>query len=1186
MIVDILLEGEDVVIYEADSGKLSKFVPKVYHRPYFYVKYTARNLEKARKLLEENKIVDYQEADLYHFIYRKKVKLLKIVTEKPYQVKKLRELFPDREVYEADIQYVVRFSIDTNYYPGLPAGYKDPMNFQKTLLEPIEDLSEDVVAFDIEVLNKSPVAFPIAYESLEKLREHVNKSKPSEVLQYLKKHPEIADSPVLSVSLSYYRDGELRVELHMLKKYQATPNLKEYLTAKVRKAKLASSEYECRDGKYTVDTGSEKVEVEVYCYEDELELLNNVWEVLKSKRVWITYNGNAFDVPYLFYRSLRLGLVPPNLRVVTTAVVATNNKEVPVIYPSDGVHADLYLWFTKPVVKNYVHGNAYNNFGLDDVAKAVIGARKYQLKPGTLPSSLKPDELIQYSAIDSYLALRLFEHDYPMMVLLMRATGVPFTVLMTSQISRWIYYLLLRYHHKLGAVFPNRYELDYAPVKTKSDSKTGKGYLGAYVHEPPVGVYFNVVDLDVASLYPTMFIVYNISYETVDNPVVLRNCKKVVEVRHPETGQLLHRICQDERGVVPSLVEKLRDIRLYFKRNGHKPASNALKVLINATYGVFGTQTFPLYSGIAECVTILGQKTTRTLIGYSQNEVGVPVLYADTDSLFLWSPTEEQTKKVIEKGRELGVELEYDKTFRFVVFSGRKKNYLGVTQEGEPIIKGMLAIKSNTPEYFRQLFNETVQELGKCQDPDCVVKVAEKARELVANFKAEETDPEKLALAVSLNKDLYEYKSETPQVKVAKQLQKYGIRVEKGAKVQYIYASGGKPVPLINYYLYGRISLDGKKYRDMLYSVFQQFLDAFGFSPHKSAQLTQFLVKSRRVSENGTKQKAVAKQQTRNLTAFLGKRTLNNSAKQPTGKPNMLIAIGSKVLYWKKHLAVLNEDFNELYILKAEGEKRSRPPVKVLENVVSVGKTNKGILAVRKEGDYNYVVENAVSGKVLAELPLNLGYPVHVDGKKVYFVNPRAGKVYIAVPDNSEETGWKILFVKPPNDSIVGFQPFSRVILEGRKSYYLLAGEKLRPIKGSKVVGSERFLFVGKGDRTVILDMESLEVLGAVPGSLVTADSAGTVLFTTAGTYVWDGESGFTKEADFVPDGVVAGVRKVYVVREDRKSGNLEVEVISDMLAGRKSTPKVIRGGRVAYVSPDRAVVVVENSSGAYVIFY
>ena len=51
-----------------------------------------------------------------------------------------------------------------------------------------------------------------------------------------------------------------------------------------------------------------------------------------------------------------------------------------------------------------------------------------------------------------------------------------------------------------------------------------KKYRGGLVVEPILGIHFNVVVVDFASLYPSIIKVHNLSYETVNCPH--ENCQK------------------------------------------------------------------------------------------------------------------------------------------------------------------------------------------------------------------------------------------------------------------------------------------------------------------------------------------------------------------------------------------------------------------------------------------------------------------------------------------------------------------------------------------------------------------------------------------------------------------------------------------------------------------------------------
>ena len=74
----------------------------------------------------------------------------------------------------------------------------------------------------------------------------------------------------------------------------------------------------------------------------------------------------------------------------------------------------------------------------------------------------------------------------------------------------------------------------------------------------------------------------------------------------------------------------------------------------------------------------LGRMTTYSTIEKCR-EIGIDVIYGDTDSLFLKNPSATKVDEITRWARaKYGVDLEIDKTYRYVVFSELKKNYLGV----------------------------------------------------------------------------------------------------------------------------------------------------------------------------------------------------------------------------------------------------------------------------------------------------------------------------------------------------------------------------------------------------------------------------------------------------------------------------------------------------------------------------
>jgi DNA polymerase I len=299
------------------------------------------------------------------------------------------------------------------------------------------------------------------------------------------------------------------------------------------------------------------------------------------------------------------------------------------------------------------------------------------------------------------------------------------------------------------------------------------------------------------------------------------------------------------RGITSEIVGLLRDFRVKVYKKRAKDESlpkelrvwydvvqAAMKVYINASYGVFGNEAFPFYSlPLAESVTAIGRSILLNTLKVAE-DLSLRIVYGDTDSLFLWDPRSDSLEKLISYiEKEYGLELEVDKRFRIAMFSGLKKNYLGVTDKGEVVIKGMVGKKSNTPEFIKEEFRTVVNLLTTVKGFDDVIDVLEKVKDYIADvyrkLKNREYTLEELSIKVMLSKDLNKYVKTTPQhVKAAKLLEKEGLRVGKGDIIAFVKTRdsiGVKPVKL------AKLSeVDTNKYLEYVRTAFEQILLALG----------------------------------------------------------------------------------------------------------------------------------------------------------------------------------------------------------------------------------------------------------------------------------------------------------------------------------------------------------------------
>jgi DNA polymerase I len=304
-------------------------------------------------------------------------------------------------------------------------------------------------------------------------------------------------------------------------------------------------------------------------------------------------------------------------------------------------------------------------------------------------------------------------------------------------------------------------------------------------------------------------------------------------------------VCKKKRALESLLIGSLRDLRVNWYKprskdsslprnqlNWYKVVSDALKVVLNASYGVFGAERFALYCPpVAEATAAIGRYAISQTLEKARG-LGIDVLYGDTDSLFLESPELGLLKELVEwSTSSLKMELEIDKNYRYLALSSRKKNYLGVKPDGSVDIKGLTGKKRHIPEFLKTAFYDMVEILSEVKSPeefqDAKAKINELVKECYLRLRNREFSVEDLAFSVMMGRDTGRYTKTTPQhVKAAKQLEGRGYEVKSGeliAFVKVIGESGVKPVQL------ARIDeVDIQKYMEYLRSTFDQVLDALG----------------------------------------------------------------------------------------------------------------------------------------------------------------------------------------------------------------------------------------------------------------------------------------------------------------------------------------------------------------------
>ncbi len=577
------------------------------------------------------------------------------------------------------------------------------------------------------------------------------------------------------------------------------------------------------EGKNEIDP-----DVKVSFYEEEREMILHAFKILTSYPFVITFNGDEFDMPYIYNRAERLGIESKNIPLIMMRDSATLRQ---------GVHLDLYRTFSNRSFQIYAFSHKYTDFSLNSITEGLLNESKMEYE-GEL-DDLTLYELANYCFNDARLTHRLtsFNNDLLMdlLVVITRIGRMPIDDIARMGVSQWIRSLFYFEHRKHNFLIPRREELDQksSGASTEAISKDKK-YRGGLVVEPKEGIHFDVAVMDFASLYPSIIKIRNLSYETVR--CIHDECRKNTI---PETS---HWVCTKKNGLTAILIGSLRDLRVNYYKNLSKNqslgeeqrqlytvVSQALKVILNASYGVMGAEIFPLYClPVAEATTAVGRYTIMETIEKCKS-VGIDVLYGDTDSLFLKGPTKDQIQTVVVWAKnQFGVDLDLDKEYRYVVLSTRKKNYLGVLKDGKVDVKGLTGKKSHTPPFIRTLFYDILDILSKVMTAEEFAESKAKIGTMVSQYakklKAKEIPLQELAFNVMISKSPSEYVKTVPQhIRAAKLLEQ--IReIKKGDIISYvkiINKPGVKPVELAK-----TDEIDSAKYMEFMESTFDQILSS------------------------------------------------------------------------------------------------------------------------------------------------------------------------------------------------------------------------------------------------------------------------------------------------------------------------------------------------------------------------
>lgn len=456
---------------------------------------------------------------------------------------------------------------------------------------------------------------------------------------------------------------------------------------------------------------------------------------------------------------------------------------------------------------------SFPSFSLENVAQTLLGEGKSIDNPYQRMDEInrmfaedKP-ALAKYNLKDCELVTRIFAKTELLTFLLERAsvTGLPADRSGGSVAAFTHLYMPLM--HRQGFVAPN---LGTNPPQASP---------GGFVMDSQPGLYESVLVLDYKSLYPSIIRTFLI------DPVGL-----IEGLQHPDDNDSVPGFrgarFSRTRHCLPSIVSRVAEGRETAKREHNAPLSQALKIIMNAFYGVLGSSGCRFFdTRLASSITLRGHEImlrTRKLI----EEQGHAVIYGDTDSTFVWlrRPHGQEEAANIghalvkhvndwwrehvrdEYGLESALELQFEIHYkRFLMPTirgaeeGSKKRYAGLVTRAdgsdEMVYKGLETVRTDWSLLARQFQQELYERIFQRKPYQDYV------RDYVRKTLAGEFD-DRLIYRKRLRRTLDDYERNVPpHVRAARLADDYNAQhgrprqYQNGGWISYVITLAG-PEPL------------------------------------------------------------------------------------------------------------------------------------------------------------------------------------------------------------------------------------------------------------------------------------------------------------------------------------------------------------------------------------------------------
>ncbi len=472
---------------------------------------------------------------------------------------------------------------------------------------------------------------------------------------------------------------------------------------------------------------------------------------------------------------------------------------------------------------------------LNAVSKQILGETKLDVDPKYMDQEWTKDrdKVMRYCTKDAELALKILLHVGTLRKGMDLATvsKLPLEDVLTTGSSQLADSLLIRAadRNKVGVPLMGRRSSDTDQIE------------GGYVHTMTPGLYHWICVEDFKSMYPSLIIAKNICFTTLSPEGEIISPSGARFLSPSKRVGILPRILSnlmEQRDDIKKRMKKTEDEDEYQYLNGLQAA---VKVLMNTFYGVFASSFYRFTDkNIGAAITAFARDNIKRIIKEVESE-GIPVIYSDTDSVFIQSPYH-NLEEAVRFGKEMsqrfskeGGTLEFEKLMDPLFTHGKKKRYVGKVVwpkvDDELLVRGYEIRRSDSFDLQSRLLMDVFKDVLDEDNEGAVTLVKNTIQEVLSK----NVNPSELVISRTCKglDDAYENPERMANVQAAKKLIGMGYDFIPGMKVSWIVTDASKTPQEVEPYVSGvkfESEPDYRYYAERLAQTASRITEVFGWN--------------------------------------------------------------------------------------------------------------------------------------------------------------------------------------------------------------------------------------------------------------------------------------------------------------------------------------------------------------------